>query len=109
MITQTPSDVPFDVQHLRYIHYHPNNEGLQAMAQDTVRAVSPTAGGRDRGRRVGGAFAPLMRMIAWILRVGLALLASTHLCALSRSCSRIIGSGRSGQSYAGKLVTGQIR
>ena len=28
MVTQANDDIPFDVRHLRYLHYYPNGEGL---------------------------------------------------------------------------------
>lgn len=36
MITQSENDVPFDVRHLRYVKYYPNNEGLQSLSEALV-------------------------------------------------------------------------
>lgn len=32
LITQSEQDIPFDLRHLRYIHYLPNNEGLKKLS-----------------------------------------------------------------------------
>ena len=32
LITQSKQDVPFDLRHLRYIHYLPNDEGLRTLS-----------------------------------------------------------------------------
>lgn len=42
LITQSEQDVPFDLRHLRYIHYLPNNEGLgelSALLQTKLRSI----------------------------------------------------------------------
>jgi len=33
LIAQSEDDVPFDLGHLRYVHYLPNNEGLEVLSQ----------------------------------------------------------------------------
>lgn len=43
LITQNEGDVPFDLKHIRYIKYLPNQEGLKKLAADleeSIRAVN---------------------------------------------------------------------
>ena len=39
LITQHHNDVPFDLRHLRYIHYLNNREGREALANDIIRRI----------------------------------------------------------------------
>ncbi len=38
-ITQSKQDVPFDLQHLRYIHYLPNSEGLNKLSESLKKKL----------------------------------------------------------------------
>lgn len=40
LITQSDDDIPFDLRHLRYIRYLPNNEGLKALSQAVKARLS---------------------------------------------------------------------
>ncbi|HFJ9614117.1 TPA: hypothetical protein ACG4NT_001727 [Stenotrophomonas maltophilia] len=33
LITQSREDIPFDLQHIRYLTYHPNSEGIHALGE----------------------------------------------------------------------------
>lgn len=44
LITQSHDDIPFDLRHLRYIHYLPNNEGCQKLAQDVSARIRTIIG-----------------------------------------------------------------
>lgn len=39
LITQSPDDVPFDLRHLRYIHYYNNGEGRSTLAEQVRRRL----------------------------------------------------------------------
>lgn len=39
LITQSHDDIPFDLRHLRYIHYLPNNEGCQNLAENVSARI----------------------------------------------------------------------
>lgn len=40
LISQSANDVPFDLQHLRYIHYLNNNEGLERLAEKVAERIA---------------------------------------------------------------------
>ena len=42
MIVQNNDDVPFDLRHIRYIRYLPNQEGLQKLVADLKETISTT-------------------------------------------------------------------
>ena len=39
MITQNNADVPFDLDHIRFVRYLPNNEGLEQLRVDLIRSM----------------------------------------------------------------------
>ena len=39
VITQNKDDVPFDIRHLRYIHYTTNSEGRSKLTQDLQNRI----------------------------------------------------------------------
>jgi len=39
LVTQNPNDVPFDLRHLRYIHYLANDQGLKKLREDLSRRL----------------------------------------------------------------------
>lgn len=39
-ITQSRDDVPFDLRHLRYVHYLPNGEGLEGLKKDVAARLT---------------------------------------------------------------------
>ncbi|GAA5048348.1 hypothetical protein GCM10023208_05470 [Erythrobacter westpacificensis] len=43
-ITQSKGDVPFDLQHHRYLQYHPNDEGLASLSRDLETRLRTLAG-----------------------------------------------------------------
>ncbi|WP_246218897.1 hypothetical protein [Pseudomonas izuensis] len=45
LITQNPADIPFDLAHLRYLHYHPNNEGLATLEAQLLARIRTLRGG----------------------------------------------------------------
>lgn len=44
LITQSKDDIPFDLRHLRYIHYLPNTEGCQKLAECVVARIRTIIG-----------------------------------------------------------------
>jgi hypothetical protein len=44
LITQNPADVPFDLAHLRRLHYHPNNEGLATLEAELLARIRTLRG-----------------------------------------------------------------
>lgn len=44
LITQSESDIPFDLRHLRYIHYLNNNEGLGELKSKLEQRISAVVG-----------------------------------------------------------------
>ncbi|SDY65192.1 CHC2 zinc finger domain-containing protein [Citreimonas salinaria] len=45
-ITQNKDDVPFDLRHHRYLHYHNNSEGRQTLQDDLARKLQSLVGKR---------------------------------------------------------------
>ncbi len=45
-ITQSADDVPFDLRHLRYVNYLPNNEGLQGLKTQITRRLQDMVAAR---------------------------------------------------------------
>ena len=39
LVTQNPNDIPFDLRHLRYIHYLANDQGLKKLREDLSRRL----------------------------------------------------------------------
>ncbi|ESZ60129.1 hypothetical protein X728_16815 [Mesorhizobium sp. L103C120A0] len=39
LITRQPEDVPFDLRHIRYIHYHNNDQGLATLQQQLAGRI----------------------------------------------------------------------
>jgi hypothetical protein len=44
LITQNPADIPFDLAHLRHLHYHPNNEGLATLEAQLLARIRTLRG-----------------------------------------------------------------
>ena len=40
LITQSGSDIPFDLRHLRYIAYHNNGEGRTKLKEEVVKRLN---------------------------------------------------------------------
>lgn len=47
LITQSPDDIPFDLRHLRYIRYLPNNEGCQQLSIAVKARINSLRGFTD--------------------------------------------------------------
>ena len=44
LITQSEADIPFDLRHLRYVHYLNNGEGLQELRSKLEQRISALLG-----------------------------------------------------------------